>query len=208
MRQVQHWGVTGWSTEWASLGLESGENEADIGGIGSGFSRVVEPGVVYLKPPVVGDWRSWTESPGSRQRRLQMAWPEDEQPEALTVVDLHERLAPRRANLQPDDDQLRQLDESILEAVRQVDRLHRAGGTLGFVQPDSVMFCRFRDGALQVVFPDVGFAWDDARGLREPKWIAEPQLDCLFEEGARRQNVASLTAFREAMEVASRQTGK
>jgi hypothetical protein len=208
MRQVQHWGVTGWSTEWASLGLESGENEADIGGIGSGFSRVVEPGVVYLKPPVVGDWRSWTESPGSRQRRLQMAWPEDEQPEALTVVDLHERLAPRRANLQPGDDQLRQLDESILEAVRQVDRLHRAGGTLGFVQPDSVMFCRFRDGALQVVFPDVGFAWDDARGLREPKWIAEPQLDCLFEEGARRQNVASLTAFREAMEVASRQTEK
>lgn len=203
MRQVQHWGVTGWSTEWASL--EQGEEEGSIDPVGFGFSRVVEPGVVYYKPPVVGEWPSWVESPGSRQRRHQMAWPEDELPDYVTVVGFHERLAPRRAMLGPGDEQLRQLDESILEAVRQVDRLHRAGGTLGFVQPDSMLFCRLRDGALRVVFPDVGFAWDDAKGLREPKWIAEPQLDCLFEEGPRRQNVASLAAFREAVEAAGGQ---
>lgn len=206
MRQVQHWGVTGWSTEWVSL--EQGEEEASIDGAGFGFSRVVEPGVVYVKPPVVGEWLGWVESPGSRQRRHQMAWPEDEQPNFVTVLGFHAGLAPRRSKLEPGDEHLRQLDESLLEAVRQVDRLHRAGGTLGFVQPDSLLFCRLRDGALRVVFPDVGFAWDDARGLREPKWIAEPQLDCLFEEGPRRQNVASLAAFREALEATSGQSPK
>jgi hypothetical protein len=130
-----------------------------------------------------------------------MEWREDEQPDAVTVLEMHERLASRRATLEPRDEQLRQLDESIREAVRQVDRLHRAGGTLGFVQPDSVMFCRLRDGSLRVVFPDVGFAWDEERGLREPKWIAEPQFDCLFEHGPRRHNASCLAAFREAAQV-------
>jgi hypothetical protein len=110
--------------------------------------------------------------------------------------------------LEPGDEQLRQLDESLLEAVRQVDRLHRAGGTLGFVQPDSIVFCRTRDGSLRVVFSDIGFAWDESRGLREPKWIAEPQLDCLFEEGPRRNNAASLAVFREVEEIGGKAAGK
>lgn len=206
MRPVQHWGVTGWSTEWGSL--EQGDDDAGLGGIGVGFARVVEPGVVYLKPPVVGDWPGWGESPGNRPRRYQMDWPEDEPPTACTVLDLHHGLAPRRATLEAGDEQLRQLDEALLEAVRQVDRLHRAGGTLGFVQPDSLVFCRTRDGSLRVVFPDVGFAWDEARGLREPTWIAEPQLDCLFEEGARRHNAASLAVFREIEEISGKAAGK
>jgi hypothetical protein len=196
MPTVQHWGVTGWSTEWSSLDQDEDGGEAPLG-CGFGFVRLVEPGVVYHKPPVAGEWPAWIESRG-RQRRYQMPWPEDQCPEALTVLDMHARLAPRRAALEPGDDQLRQLDADILEAVREVDRLHRAGGTLGFVQPDSVMFCRLRDGQLRLVFPDAGFAWDESRGLREPKWIAEPQLDCLFEEGSRRHNAASLAAFREA----------
>lgn len=206
MRQVQHWGVTGWSTEWASL--ELADDEAGIDGTGFGLARVVEPGVVYLKPPVAGDWPGWSESRGNRQRRYEMAWPEDEAPEAITVLSLHDRLALRRATLEAGDEQLRQLDEAILEAVRQLDRLHRAGGTLGFVQLDSVVFCWTRDGSLQVVFPDVGFAWDEARGLREPKWIAEPQLDCLFENGPRRHNAASLAVFREIEEIGGKAAGK
>lgn len=205
MRQVQHWGVTGWSTEWSSL--EQADDEG-IEGVGVGFTRVVEPGVVYLKPPVAGEWPGWVPSPGNRPRRFQMPWPEDEQPEAITVVGLHERLAPRRATFQVGDEQLQQLDESILEAVRQLDRLHRAGGTLGFVQPDSIVFCRLRDGTLRVVFPDVGFAWDESQGLREPKWIAEPQLDCLLEDGARRQNATTLAAIREAADLLVKQSGK
>ncbi len=195
MAQVQHWGVTGWSTEWSSL--DQAEDDDALSGCGYGFVRVVEPGVVYREPPLVGTWFNWTESPGGRQRRYQMAWPEDEPPQVATVLDLQASLAERRATLAAGDEQLQQLDASILEAVRQVDRLHRAGGTLGFVQPDSVIFCRMRDGSLQVVFPDVGFAWDEGRGLREPKWIVEPQLDCLFEEGARRHNAASLEALQE-----------
>ncbi|MBM4022291.1 MAG: hypothetical protein FJ284_08635, partial [Planctomycetes bacterium] len=195
MSQVQHWGVAGWSTEWGSL--EQDDDNLEVPASGFGFVRVVEPGVVYLKPPVVNAWPEWTDSPAGRQRRFQMPWSEDELPETSTVLDFHARLTPRRARLEPGDEQLRQLDESIMGAVAQVDRLHRAGGTLGFVQPDSVLFCRLRDGSLQVVFPDVGFAWDEARGLREPKWIAEPQLDCLFEEGARRQNLSSLAALKE-----------
>jgi len=206
MRPVQHWGVTAWSTEWGSL--EQGDEEASVGGIGVGLVRVVEPGVVYLQPPVVGDWPGWRESPDNRPRRYQMDWPEDEPPAAVTVLDLHDGLAPRRATLEAGDEQLRHLDEALLEAVRRVDRLHRAGGTLGFVQPDSIVFCLMRDGSLQVVFPDVGFAWDEARGLREPKWIAEPQLDCLFEEGPRRHNAASLAVFREIEEISGNAAGK
>jgi len=207
MSQVQHWGVTGWSTEWMSL--EQDDDGLEDSASGFGFVRVVEPGVVYFKPPVAGAWTAWSDISAGRQRRFQMPWREDEQPAAATVLDLHARLAPRRAKLEPGDDQLRQLDESIAAAIGQVDRLHRAGGTLGFVQPDSVLFCRLRDGSLQVVFPDLGFAWDEARGLREPKWIAEPQLDCLFEEGARRQNAASLAAFRDAAQSnAAKPTGK
>ena len=206
MRQVQHWGVTGWSTEWASL--DQGDDQSVTTGVGFGFVRVVEPGVAYSKPPVAGEWPGWVESPGGRQRRFQMMWREDDQPRADTVLSFHERLASRRAELEPGDEELRQLDESILEAVRQVGRLHRAGGTLGFVQPDSMVFCRMRDGSLQVVFPDVGFAWDEERGLREPKWIAEPQFDCLFEEGPRRHNAHCLAAFREAAEIGGLARGK
>jgi hypothetical protein len=206
MRPVQHWGVTGWSTEWGSL--DQADDGAGGDGIGFGFARVVEAGVVYFKPPIVGDWTGWRESPGNRQRRYQMAWPEDEAPKPDTVTTLHEQLVFRRATLEQGDEQLRQLDDSLLEAVRQVDRLHRAGGTLGFVQPDSIVFYRTRDGSLRVVFPDVGFAWDESRGLREPQWIAEPQLDCLFEEGPRRHNAASLAVFREVEEIGGKAAGK
>lgn len=206
MRQVQHWGVTDWSTEWARLDQE--DDQAGAVGPGFGFVRVVEPGVEYFKPPVVGEWPGWAASPDGRPRRFQMEWCEDERPEALTVLDMHRLLASRRIELEPGDEQLRHLDESILEAVRQVDRLHRAGGTLGFVQPDSIVFCRLRDGSLRIVFPDVGFAWDETRGLREPKWIAEPHLDCLFEQGPRRHNAACLLAYREAMDAGGQAADK
>jgi len=196
MQKVERWGVTGWSNEWTSL--EAGDDDVVGSEFGFGIHRVVEPGVVFIKPPVVGEWSGWTETPGKHQRCYQMPWFEDEQPAPLTLIDMYEQLTPRRAALESGDEQLRHLDASILDAVRQVDRLHRAGGSLGFVQPDSIVFCRMRDGSSRVVFPDVGFAWDEGRALREPKWIVDPQLDCLFEEGARRHNAACLAAFREA----------
>jgi hypothetical protein len=196
MERIEHWGVTGWSTEWTNLDDDDGEMADSVSG--RGFVRVVEPGVVYHKPPVAGTWAAWRECPQSHQRRYEMGWPEAVAPQMFTVLDIHARLIRQRESFKPGDDELRNFDAEILELLHQVERLHRAGGILGFVQPDSVVFCRMRDGSLQVAFPDVGFAWDESRGLREPRWIADPQLDCLFEEGARRQNLACLAALQEA----------
>lgn len=206
MTHALQWGVTAWSTVWASL---DGPSEASDGQTaGFGFVRVVEPGVIYRKPPIAGGWLSWSESPGGRQRRYQMPWPEDDAPEMLTVLDLFSRLQPRRATLVRGDEHLQELDASIVETVRLVDRLHRGGGTLGFVQPDSVVYCRLRDGSLRIVLPDVGFAWDDEQGLREPRWIAEPKLSVLFEQGARRHNAVCLAALKDTVQSQSERKPK
>lgn len=196
MTQVHHWGVTGFSTEWTSLDQPDDDDYDGLGGMG--FKRVVEPGVVYVKPPEVEGVVAWAESPQSRGRQFQMAWDDDAVPEFRTLLDMQAELSPQRAALQKDDPRLQALDESLLTMVRTADAVHRAGGTLGFVQPDSILFCTQRDRALRAVFPDVGFLWDDERGLREPKWIAEPQLDLLFELGARRHNSARIKLARAA----------
>ncbi len=196
MTHVHHWGVTGFSTEWTSLDSPDDEDYENL--VGMGFKRVVEPGVVYVKPPAVEDVVAWGESPQSRGRQFQMAWDDVTVPAFRTLLDMQAELAPQRAALQKDDPNLQALDEALLKMVRTADAMHQAGGTLGFVQPDSILFCRRRDGALRAVFPDIGFLWDDERGLREPKWIAEPQLDLLFEQGARRHNSARIKLARAA----------
>jgi hypothetical protein len=196
MTRVHHWGVTGSSNEWAALDRPDDDYDDGLGGMG--FKRVVEPGVVYVKPPEVEGLVPWGESPQSRGRQFQMAWDDDSVPEFRTLLDMQAELAPQRAALQKDDPRLQALDDAIVQMVRTADAVHRAGGTLGFVQPDSVLFCNQRDGTLRAVFPDIGFLWDDERGLREPKWIAEPQLDLLFEQGARRHNSARIKLAKAA----------
>jgi len=61
MTQVHHWGVTGFSTEWTSLDQPDDDDYDGLGGMG--FKRVVEPGVVYVKPPEVEGVVAWAESP-------------------------------------------------------------------------------------------------------------------------------------------------
>lgn len=203
MTHVQHWGVTGFSTEWTSLDRPDDDYD-DLGGMG--FKRVVEPGVVYVRPPEAEGVVPWSESPQSRGRQFQMAWDEDTAPEFRTLLDMQADLAAQRASLQKDHPGLQALDQALVQMVRAADTVHHAGGTLGFVQPDSVLFCTRRDGTQRVVLPDIGFLWDDERGLREPKWIAEPQLDLLFEQGARRHNSARIKlarAARQAQDVAT-----
>lgn len=204
MTQVHHWGVTGSSTEWAAL--DHPDDDYDDGLEGMGFKRIVEPGVVYVKPPDVEGLVRWSDSPQSRGRQFQMAWDDYSAPEFRTLLDMQAELAAQRATLDKEDPRLRSLDDAVLMMVRMADAVHRAGGTLGFVQPDSVLFCSRRDGTPLAVFPDIGFLWDDERGLAEPKWILEPQLALLFEQGARRHNSARMKlakAARQGQDVAA-----
>lgn len=190
------WGVTGWSTQWAAL--DTLEDSHAGQGSGYGILKVVDPGVVYCEPPFVEGMTLWSPVPGGRGRSFAMAWSEDEPPQYRALSDFHAGLAARRPGLTKDDEALKQFDAAVLEVVRLTGRLHKAGGTLGYVQPQSVLVCQRRDGATQIVLPDVGFLWDEEHGLREPKWIAEPTLDLLLEHGARRRNAECLRGFRAA----------
>lgn len=203
-QQLPGWGVTGWSTQWAPL--DAADVDEVSGHYGFGMVRVVDPGVVYCEPPLVEGVSLWTPSPDGKGRSFTMAWPEDEPPRYRTLSELQRVLADRRLELAEDDDDLRQLDDAVLELVRITGRLHKAGGTLGFVQMPSALVCVRRDGTMQIVLPDLGFFWDEAKGLREPKWIAEPSLDVLFEHGARRRNAERLAAYRAlpSMDIAAR----
>lgn len=190
------WGVTGWSTQWAALDSSEENHAGQVSGYG--ILKVVDPGVVYCEPPLVEGMTVWAPVPSGRGRSFAMAWGEDEPPRYRTLSDLHAGLAARRSALAKDDEELKQLDAAVLELVRLTARLHKAGGSLGFLQTQSVLVCQLRDGAIRVVLPDVGFFWDEEHGLREPKWIAEPVLDLLFEHGARRRNADGLRGYRAA----------
>ncbi|MEI6165265.1 MAG: hypothetical protein WCR23_12875 [Planctomycetota bacterium] len=194
MARIHNWGTVGWSTEWTAI--DQANDSCDEGSGAYGFVRVVDPGVVYFTPPLVDGHSPWRKQLGHRERTFEMIWSEDSQPGFQTVLDIHAGLASRRASLEKDDEKLRFLDQAISQMVALAHRAHQAGATLGFIQPESAVFGVRRDGSLFVTFPDLGFAWDDARGLQEPKWITEPTLDCFFEKGARKQNAAYLARLR------------
>jgi hypothetical protein len=52
------------------------------------------------------------------------------------------------------------------------------------------------------MLPDVGFAWNKRSGLMIPQWIAEPELELLFDEGAERRNDQCLAEFSRASDAA------
>jgi hypothetical protein len=201
------WGVTGWSTEWAVLD----SSDDDLAGGGYGIVKVVDPGVVYCSPPFIDGVPGWGEVAGGRGRSFTMPWSEDAAPRYRALTDFHGTLAPRRSELQKEDEELRVLDDAVMELVQVAARLHKSGGTLGYLQPHSVLVCHGRDGKAKVVLPDLGFFWDDERGLREPKWIADPELELVFENGARRRNSECLKACRQdasAMELGKKAAGQ
>jgi hypothetical protein len=197
------WGVTGWSTQWAAL--DQADEGSFGGGYGYGIVRVVDPGVLYCEPPLVEGLVHWKPARDGRGRSFTMSWTEDDPPRYRSLLSFHDSLASRRPDLSKEDEELRQFDLAVLELVGLVSRLHKAGGTVGFLQPDSVLVCHRRDGSVQLVLPDVGFFWDEEQGLREPKWIAEPSLDLLFENGARRRNSEGLKSHRA---IATMELGK
>jgi hypothetical protein len=187
------WGVTGWSAQWAALDTA---DDGFSGGCGYGIVRVVDPGVLYFQPPLVEGLPHWTPTRDGRGRSFTMSWSEDNPPRYRSLVSFYESLASRRSDLSKEDEELQQFDRAVLELVGLVARLHKAGGTVVFMQPESVLVCDRRDGAGQIVLPDVGFFWDEEQGLREPRWLADPSLDLLFEHGARRRNSEGLKSQR------------
>lgn len=189
MSRVLRWGVVGLSNTWTAFGEDAEEYGSDEQAVaGYGIRRILDPGTVYREQPPVEGLPRWVEKPGSRARVFDMEWQEDAIPETMSLLDLRDRIAPRRKGIAEDDADLSTLDECIQVLVDGTGRLHSQGASLGFVQPDSVRFWTRHDGSRAVVLPDVGFAWDDAGGLLEPEWLAQPPCGFLFDHGARRRN--------------------
>ena len=198
--RAQRWGVTGWSDTWKVLGGDIQDDEDDSGLVtiqGYGFERTVDPGVVYLAAPAspVPGVPRWHVKPGSGGRILQMPWPEDVEPTTRSLLDLHGEIAPRRRGIAADDPDLATLDTTIDQLVAAASELHAAGRSLGYLQPDSCRVGTWRDGRPYVMLPDVGFAWDKRSGLMIPQWIAEPELDLLFDDGAELRNDHCVAEF-------------
>ena len=203
MKRMEGWGVTGWSNSWTALGSD----EADDGPSqlsGYGVHRLVDPGVTYEAPPDVPDVPRWHEKPLGKGRAFEMEWREDSEPVTRSLLDIQQGLADRRRTLAADDPDLALLDAGVDGLVAAAAGLHAQKSMLGFVQPDSCRVGTLRDGKPFVVLPDVGFAWNKARGLMLPDWIEKPELPVLFEEGAVRHNEAYLAEIEAARAKESR----
>jgi len=194
MTKLPSWGVTGWSNTWTAL--DDGHEDGPVLVAGYGIERVVDPGVVHVDHAQVDGVPQWFEKPGARGRKFQMGWSDDSAPQTQSLLDLHAAIAPRRSGLVESDAQLKSLDECITLLVATAAHLHSSHQSLGFIQPDSARFGARHDGSRFIVLPDVGFAWDDAGGLMEPEWLSNPQLELLFEKGARARNAAYLAQLR------------
>lgn len=194
MTKLASWGVVGWSNTWTALD----EGREDDSGLlaGYGIERIVDPGVVHVETARIEGVPQWHKKPEARGRKFQMGWVDDSPPQTHSLLDLHAAIAPRRLSLEQGDPQLAALDECVDLLVASAARLHAAQHSLGFLQPDSVRFGTRHDGARFLVLPDIGFAWDDAGGLMEPDWLANPQLELIFERGARARNATYLAQLR------------
>lgn len=197
MKLLQGWGVTGWSNAWTTLGSDVADDDdgmdAEDGAAparlrGYGIRRTVDPGVTYApRPDVAGVYR-WHAKRRTNGRVFEMPWPEEMEPVTRSIVDLHTAITARRRSLTADDPDLAALDTAIDGIVNAAAGLHAADASLGFVQPDSCRVGTWHDGTPFVALPDVGFAWDKRSGLMKPRWITEPPVELLFEQGADRRN--------------------
>ncbi len=206
MNRMDGWGVTGWSNEWTALGSD-GPDEGGPTLDGYGVRRTVDPGVVYASPPDVPNVARWHQKPRGKGRVFEMEWREDFQPATRSVLDIQEGLASRRRSLAADDPDLALLDAAFDGFLAAASGLHARGASLGFVQPDSCRVGTLRDGKPFVVLPDVGFAWDKRSGLMLPRWIDEPNLEQLFDDGAERRNedyLAEISRGDEARDIRQR----
>jgi hypothetical protein len=201
MMRMQRWGVTGWSDAWKTLGSDVPDDDesAPASLDGYGFERTVDPSVVYLPPTAdIAGVPRWHVKAGSGGRILQMSWPEDTEPSTRSLVDLQASIAVRRRGISHDDPELAVLDAAVDQLVAAAAGLHAAGRSLGYFQPESCRVGTWRDGSPYVSLPDVGFAWDKRAGLMIPNWIAEPDLEMLFDDGAERRNDSCFAEIADA----------
>lgn len=201
MKRMHRWGVIGWADVWKTLGSDIPYDEENAGVEqldGYGVERTIDPGVTYAPPPDIPGVPRWHVKPGSGGRILQMRWHEDREPVTRSLLDLQAAVSGRRKSLTADDVDLAAIDASIDLLVSAAESLHAADRSLGFLQPDSCRVGTSLDGSLYVTLPDVGFAWDKRLGLMIPRWVAEPELELLFEEGAVLRNEACLAEVARA----------
>lgn len=199
INRMEGWGVTGWSNEWTTLGSDDPADDDSPQLSGYGVKRTVDPGVAYY-PAVTGDDAPppapgvprWHARRLGKGRIFEMEWREDVEPTTRSVLEIQAALASRRSSLTADDPDLALLDAAVDGLLAAASALHSKGVSLGFFQPDSCRCGRLRDSVPFVALPDVGFAWDKRSGLMLPQWIAKPQLDLLFDDGAERRNEAYL----------------
>jgi len=192
---MKGWGVTGWSDEWTTLGSDNPADDDSPQLSGYGVKRTVDPGVTYYPavaaddaPPSAPGVLRWHARRLGKGRIFEMEWQEDVEPSTRSLLDVQTALASRRVSLTAEDADLALLDAAVDGLLTAASALHAKGVSLGFFQPDSCRCGRLRDGSPFVVLPDVGFAWDKQSGLMLPQWIAKPQLDLLFDDGAERRN--------------------
>ena len=191
---IANWGVVGVSDVWTFFDDDVGAGDQCV--FGHGVTRIVAPGTVYFPQPFLKGLANWHEKPGTNGRVFELACEGDVPPSTFTLVDLHNRIAPRRGELSPDDGDLKLLDVCVDLVLDLVQKLHQSGFSIGFLQPRSVLFWSTPEGSVELLFPDVGFAWDRTAGLQEPEWLRIPEA-ALFEEGARERNSQYLEQVRE-----------
>jgi hypothetical protein len=186
---MAEWGVTARETSWTPV--EYGPDLGDIPGWqGQAFVRDVAAGVKYFQPPEIDGLRTWVRRSTSESDRFVMAFAGEEPPASETVLALQKKLAAKRKTLKDGDADLEKLDRCIDQFLARVAELHQRQVPLGFVQPQSVVFCSEPGAPDTVQLPDLGFVFDvDAWVMARPSWIGDA-ANVMFDETARIRNKA------------------
>jgi hypothetical protein len=176
--QDRPWGFVG-RTSWGELTGEAGEQ---------GMVRIVEAGVVYLRPPPEAGLRQWQETPSNPQR-FEMPWPAD--PSRFpSLAQLAHDLG-RNPPHDRDDPRLRELDEAVQRLLEITGRLHEHGSSLGLLHPQTILIVP-GSGARDLVLPDYGFVWKG--GPFRPAWLDREDYKILCDRDPESRQVVSRPA--------------
>jgi hypothetical protein len=185
------WGVTARETSWEPI--EYGPDLGDIPGWqGQAFKRDVAAGVKYVQPPEIDGLRTWVRRSMSGAESFVMPFAGEGPPASATVLDLQKSLAAKRSVLKDGDPDLEKLDRCIDQFLARASDLHQRQTPLGFVQPQSVVFCGDPGAENTCQLPDLGFVFDvDAWVMARPSWLSDA-ANVMFDATARDRNKSYL----------------